>query len=130
MAIKRGRWALSQVQSQRGLAANEAIPCRCSLRCWRFLRLYFLRRLWLIGIEKTKGVWWLDHVNACLDLFLANLLVQLFHLGPMDLRLVMMFGVIAVVKPELAIQFPVTAHTPSNRLIRIPTVVAVIPLKI
>src|SRR5260221_817878 len=101
-----------------------------ALRRWRFLRLYFLRRFWLIGIEKTEGVRWLDHVNASLDLLLADLLVQLVHLGPMNLRLVVMFGVIAVVKPDRIIEFPVAADTPSNWFIWVPTEVAGVPYNV
>src|ERR1700740_1554278 len=92
--------------------------------------LYFGVGLGLVGIEKTEGMRRLDHVNARLDLLLSDLLVQLVHLGPMDLRLVVMLSVITVVEPDRIIELVVAAHSPGNRFIRVPAEMTVIPIQV
>src|ERR1700741_1868137 len=118
----------------RGLQRAEvfALPrASAALRRRRPLGLlYFGVGLGLVGIEKTEGMRWLDHVNAGLDLLLSDLRVQLVHLGPMNLRLVVMLSVITVVKPDRIIGLAVAAPSPGDRFIWVPSEMTVIPVKI
>jgi hypothetical protein len=59
----------------------------------------------------------LDHPNPFSTLSLGNLIVQLFHLRPMQLRPKMVLGVVSVVKPEKIIQFAIRAYTPGDGLV-------------
>src|ERR1700747_766581 len=119
-------------QPSHGRAEFFALPrASAALRRRRPLGLlYFGVGLGLVGIEKTEGMRWLDHVNARLDLLLSDLLVQLVHLGPMDLRLVVMLSVITVVEPDRIIKLAVAAHSPGDGFIRVPAEMTVIPVKL
>src|SRR5258708_40012553 len=58
----------------------------------------------------------LDNANSGLFLFFQYLLMQLMHLGPMHLWLVVVLCMVAVVEPDQIVKLVVTAHTPSHRL--------------
>ncbi len=75
-------------------------------------------------------MWRLDNPNASLFLLFHNLLMQLMHFGPMHLRLVMMFRMVAVVEPDQIVNLVVTAHAPSHRLVRVSTKMAVITVQV
>src|SRR5260221_11273205 len=74
----------------------------------------------------------LDNSNSGLFLFFQNLLMQLIHLGPMHLWLVVVLCMVAVIEPDQIVKLVVTAHTPSHRLVPIfaeITIVTVLILK-
>ena len=56
--------------------------------------------------------------------------MQLMHFGPMHLRLVMVFRMVAVVEPDQILNLIVTAHAPSHRLVRVSTEMAVIAVQV
>src|SRR2546423_3892662 len=56
--------------------------------------------------------------------------MERFHFRPVHFRPEMMFGVIAVVEKKPVIEFAVTAHSPSDRLIGIAAIVAKITIQI
>src|SRR5438552_6391400 len=83
-----------------------------------------------IGVEEPEHVRTLDRADALLLLQIDNALAKLFHLRPMHLRPEMVLGVIAVVKEKPVIDFPVAAHTPRNRLVRVRAVMTVIAVQV
>ena len=83
-----------------------------------------------IRIEETERVRRLDHAYAGGALLLHNLIVKRLHARPMDLRPEVMLRVVAVVEPGPVVEFVIGAHTPGERLVRISTIVPVIPVQV
>ena len=75
-------------------------------------------------------MWHLDHPYSGRALLLDNLIAQRLHLGPMDLRPEMVFGVIAIIEPGPIVHLFVGAYPPRNRLIRIATIMPIVAIQI
>src|SRR5260370_31655124 len=71
-----------------------------------------------------------DNSNSGLFLFFQNLLMQLMHLGPMHLRLVVVLCMVAVVEPDQIVKLVVTANAPSHWLVRISAEMTIISVQI
>ena len=54
-----------------------------------------------------------------------NLIAKGLHACPMDFRPEMMFGMVAIVKPDPVVALVVAAYAPGQRLIRITAIVPV-----
>ena len=61
---------------------------------------------------------------------LRNLIMKRLHACPMDLRPEVMLRVVAVVEPGPVVELVVGAHAPGERLIRVTSIVPVIPVQI
>jgi hypothetical protein len=85
---------------------------------------------WEIRIQEPKRVGRLDHPNPLSTLILSNLIMQLSHLRPMQLRPKMVLSVVSIVKPEQIIQFAIRAYTPGDGLVRIAPIVKEITVQI
>ena len=83
-----------------------------------------------VGIEKPERVGRLDDPNAFPALRLSNLLMELFHLGPVQLRPEMVFGVVAVVEPKQVVPFVVRTDAPGDRLVRVAPVMKEITVQV
>ena len=64
-----------------------------------------------------------DDPHAFAFLLLNDLLVKLFHSGPMELRTKVVLGVVAIIKPDQIIPFVVGAYSPGDRLIGVASIV-------
>jgi hypothetical protein len=53
-----------------------------------------------VGIEESERMGRSDNSNSFSQLRLSNLLMQLFHFGPVHLGPEMMFGVVPIIKPQ------------------------------
>src|SRR5260370_30175336 len=71
-----------------------------------------------------------DNSNSGLFLFFQNLLMQLMHLGPMHLRLVVVLCMVAVVEPDQIVKLVVTANAPSHWLVRVFAAMTIIGVQI
>ena len=71
-----------------------------------------------------------DNSYALPALRLKNLLVEPFHLGPMQLRPEVVFCMVAIVKPEQVITLMVRAYPPGDRFVWIPAVMEKIAVQI
>ena len=92
-------------------------------------------RPWSLGrrqirVKKAERVRWLDHTHSSSALLFDDLIAEGLYSGPMHLRPEMMFGVIAIIKPDPVIELVITAHAPRNRLIRIAAVMPVVAVQI
>src|SRR5207249_4575350 len=58
------------------------------------------------------------------------LITKRLHAGPMDFRPEVVFRMVAVIKPGPVVELVVGAHTPGERLIRITTIVPVVPVQV
>src|SRR5207253_3484753 len=72
----------------------------------------------------------LDDADAISFLPIRNLAMESFHFRPMHFRTEMMFGVVSVVEEKPIIDFPVAAHAPRHRFVRVRAIVPVIPIQI
>ena len=68
--------------------------------------------------------------NTLPALRFGNLLMQLFHLGPMQLGPEMVFGMVAIVKKKPVVQLMVGAYTPGDRLVWIAPVMEKITIQV
>ncbi len=83
-----------------------------------------------VGIEKSQRVGRLDYPYAFPFLILNNLSMKLLHFSPVQLRAIMVLGVISIVKPKQVVPFVIGTHSPRNRLVGIPAVVKEIAVQI
>jgi len=72
----------------------------------------------------------LNRAHAFLLLQVFDVTAEFFHFSPVNLWTEMMFRVIAVVEKEPVINFPVAAHAPRNRLVRIRAVMPVVAVQV
>ena len=64
----------------------------------------------------------IDDADAFLFLQIGDLAMEPFHFRPVHFRTEMMFGVVAVVEENPVIDFPVAAHAPGDRFVRVAAV--------
>ena len=72
----------------------------------------------------------LDHADTFFFLQFGDLLVEPFHFRPMDFRPEMVLGMIAIVEKEPVVNLPVAAHPPSDRLVGVRPIMAVVAIQI
>src|SRR5438552_4804110 len=92
-------------------------------------------RPWSLGgrqirVKKAECVRRLDHAHPSSALLFENLVTKGLYSGPMHFRPEMMFGVIAIIKPDPVIEPVITAHAPRNRLFRIAPVMSIVAVQI
>jgi hypothetical protein len=71
-----------------------------------------------------------NYLNTFTSLFLKDLLMKLFHFGPMQFWPETMLSVVSIVKPYQVVPFVVGTDAPSNRIVRIAAIVKEIAVQI
>jgi hypothetical protein len=71
-----------------------------------------------------------NHPHAFAPLLIRDLAMKRIHFGPMHLGPEMVFGMVAVIKPQPVVQFVVTADSPGNRLVRIASKMKIIAVQV
>lgn len=73
---------------------------------------------------------WLDYAHTGNPLLFQDLVPQRLHSRPMNFGTEMMFGVIAVKKPDPIVELVVTAHALCHGFVRIAAVMTIVPVEI